>query len=145
VRARLVIAAATAILLGPLGASPAMADDPPLPTVDITVDPVGRVDRTYGEATVTGTVTCTGDDVVFTDLYVELSQVQNVRRAWGAGEGTFECDGTTHVWSVQVSDAEGYWFRPGRSSAMAAAKVCWSETDCNPDQEHAVVMLRAVG
>jgi hypothetical protein len=45
---------------------------PPPPTVDITVDPVGRVDAQTGVATLTGTYTCSNGD--FIDVFGQARQ-----------------------------------------------------------------------
>jgi hypothetical protein len=115
---------------------------PPAPTVDVTVNPTGTFDRVSGSATISGTLTCTGD-AVFTAVDIQLTQ--NVGRFTVTGFGNvFDeapvCDGTAQPWSVEVLGSTGK-FKGGRAVAVTFAIACGS-FDCGYDQETTNVMLR---
>lgn len=95
---------------------------PPPPTVDLTVNPVGRVDSKTGYATITGTVTCTGE-VEFTDLLVELRQNVGRFTITGFGFTGFPCDGSTHPWEVVVQGDNGK-FAGGKAASVTFAIAC---------------------
>jgi hypothetical protein len=117
-RSATVLLAAT--LLVALQAAPAAA----APTVDVTVDPVGRVDPQTGVAFLTGTYTCSSDG-----LYIAITG--EVRQAVGrfvvfGGFDFFEagaCDGTSHPWSATVLPANGR-FAGGKAMTLVTASSC---------------------
>lgn len=112
----------------------------PPPTIDVTVDPVGHFNNSSGSATISGTVTCSGD-VEFSFIEVELTQA--VGRFSISGFGVVEdfvCDGTTQLWSVEVFGSNGQ-FKGGRAVAVTLAVAC-DAMGCSEDFEETRVMLR---
>ncbi len=74
---------------------------PPPPEISLTVDPTGQKTKS-GSAIVSGTVTCTGENIEFTFIDVELQQRVGRFLISGFGSIDFPCDGDTHAWSVEV-------------------------------------------
>jgi hypothetical protein len=110
---------------------------PPLPDVDITVDPVGTFNSRTGSATITGTVICSPDAVVFIDAQVR----QAVGRFTVSGFGFTEllCDGTEQSWSMEVFGETGK-FKGGKAMSVVFAAAC--SFDCGFDSEEATIRLR---
>ena len=107
-----------------------------------SIDRMGSVDRSTGEGTVYGSVTCREQ--------VDMTVTVNLRQPTDSPEEepnlastSFSCNGVT-AWSVEVSKSNGT-FKPGR--ARADAKVEW--TDPNPDfgssqdELYRIITLRA--
>jgi hypothetical protein len=112
---------------------------PPPPEIDVTVDPTGQFNAQTGSATVSGTVTCSGEaDFAFVDVQLR----QQVGRFVVDGFGSIEviCDGTTQPWSVEVFPSNGL-FKGGRAVALTFAVAC-GFIDCGTDFEEAIVRLR---
>jgi Family of unknown function (DUF6299) len=96
---------------------------PPPPTVDITVNPFGRVNARTGVATISGTYTCTNAD--FIDVFVEARQIVGRFTVVGSG-GFFDvgtCDGEPRTWSAEVFPDNGR-FAGGRAMTVAFAFSC---------------------
>lgn len=98
-------------------------DVPPPPKVEITLDPVGKVNARTGVARVSGTFTCTDGD--FIELFGEARQ--NVGRFTVIGSfGAFDsgtCDGTPHNWSADVIPFNGK-FAGGKTMTVTFAFSC---------------------
>ena len=113
---------------------------PPAPTIDVTVNPTGAFNKQTGSATISGTVTCTGD-VQF--AFIEVQLTQSVGRftisGFGSAEG-FACDGTAQPWSAEVFGQSGL-FKGGRATALTFAVACDS-LQCGFAEDQAVVRLR---
>jgi hypothetical protein len=73
--------------------------DPPL-TISITIDPSGTVRTKTGEATVSGTVTCS--EPAFADISVFASQSGGRFVAEGSGFAGIECGPDPTAWSVAI-------------------------------------------
>jgi hypothetical protein len=103
---------------------------------------VGHFNNLTGSATITGTVTCTGD-AVYTAINVQLTQTVGRFTISGSGGGldAFVCDGTTQAWSVEVFGFSGL-FKGGRAASVTDAVAC-GEFSCGFDTEERIVMLRA--
>ena len=112
---------------------------PPPPVIDVTVAPVGSFDPRTGSATISGTVTCTGD-VQFAFLEVQLRQRVGRFIITGFGFIEFACDETTQPWSVEVFGDNGL-FKGGRAVAVTFAEAC-GFLDCGFDFDEAIVKLR---
>jgi len=113
---------------------------PPPPTVTVTVDPVGHLDR-QGDAIVTGTEVCTAQDLQFSELDVFASQkVGRVATIQGSGFGDLVCDGATHAWSVVVFPQSGK-FAGGKAQVQADGFAC-NITSCTDSFISQVVQLR---
>jgi hypothetical protein len=113
---------------------------PPPPTVDITVDPVGRVDARTGEAFLTGTYTCSNGD--FIDVFGEARQA--VGRFVIVGSFSFSdfgtCDGAVHTWSATVFPENGK-FAGGKAMTVTFAFSC-GPFQCAEDFVEQTVRLR---
>jgi len=112
---------------------------PPPPTVDVTVDPVGRFDSRSGTVTVSGTVTCTGAvDVGFVDVLLEQRVGRVLIRGFGGVE--FACDGQTNPWSALVIGDNGL-FKGGKAASLTFATACDLFT-CGFDEEAVTIQLK---
>jgi hypothetical protein len=113
---------------------------PPPPTVDITVDPVGRVDAQTGVAYLTGAYTCSNAD--FIDVFGQARQA--VGRFVVNGSFSFfdvsTCDGTSHLWSATVVPENGK-FAGGKAMTMTFAVSCGT-FQCAEDFVEQTVRLR---
>ena len=118
-----------------------VAELPPPPEVDLTVNPSGRFNSKTGSATISGTVTCTGGPAEFSFIDVFVRQV--VGRffidGWGFIEG-FTCDGTTQPWSVEVFSFNGI-FKGGKALSVTFAVAC-GQFSCGFDYQERVVQLK---
>jgi hypothetical protein len=81
--------------------------------ITVSIDPLGTVVPTSGEATIRGTVTCSQPTTVSLD--VGLSQRRGRTFVDGSGYGEVECDGAT-PWELTVTGADGL-FRRGPAEA----------------------------
>jgi len=113
---------------------------PPPPSVDVTVDPVGTFNAQTGSATVTGTVTCSGTDIQFAFVDVQLSQRVGRFVVTGFGSTGIECDGATHEWSVEVFGQTGL-FKGGRTASVTFAVAC-DPFQCGEDFEETTIRLQ---
>lgn len=95
-------------------------DGATIPTLDLTVNPKGKVDR-YGNALISGTVTCSGGD--FTDLFVSLKQAVGRFAITGDGFSGTGCDGSTQQWSALVTPYNGK-FAGGKAVSFTYAFSC---------------------
>jgi len=95
---------------------------PPPPTVDVTVDPKGKVDKS-GTAWVTGSYSCT--DAEFLELDGELHQ--SVGRFTVNGYGFFldegTCDGSAHPFTMAITGDNGK-FAGGKSASIVFSFAC---------------------
>lgn len=112
---------------------------PPPPLIDITVNPTGTFNSRTGSATLTGTVTCTGDSA-FAFFEVHLSQAVGRFIIRGYGGSGVTCDGTTRPWSVEVFGDNGK-FSGGKAINVAIAVAC-GEFLCGEDFEETRVTLK---
>lgn len=123
---------------GTLGIS--LAEAPDAPTVEVVLDPIGRVDARTGTATLTGTFSCTDAD--FLDVFGQVTQ--SVGRFTVSGGFEFfsvgECDGTATPFSVVVTPFNGK-FAGGKSVAVAISFACGS-FECSEGYTEQRVMLR---
>jgi hypothetical protein len=77
-----------------------LAQAPPPPTLDVTVDPLVTVNSQTEEVTVSGTLAC-DDRAEYVEFYGSVKQADD-RRFISAFfyEYDVECDGTPHPWSI---------------------------------------------
>jgi hypothetical protein len=113
---------------------------PPPPTVALTVDPTGLFDKVTGSATISGTVTCSGQ-ADFTFIDVELTQTVGRFSISGFGETTFVCDGSTQLWTVEIVPFGGL-FKGGRATSDSVAVACGTIL-CGSDEVSRSIRLRA--
>lgn len=112
---------------------------PPAPEVAVTVDPVGHFTKS-GSAIVSGTVTCTGTNVDF--AFIDIQLQQRVGRAVINGFGSIDisCDGDTHAWSAEVF-ADNGTFKGGHAATIIFALAC-DPLFCGEAFEEATIKLR---
>ncbi len=119
---------------------------PPPPTVDVTVDDRASVDRN-GVARLTGTVTCTSDDINALLYEVSGELHQKVGRftinGYFYSELYVPCDGQTLTWSGDVSGDNGV-FAGGKAATAVFAFGCGS-FDCGIGYTETTVSLRRNG
>lgn len=118
-----------------------VAELPPPPQVDLTVDKFGQFNAATGSATISGTVTCTGGPAQFS--FIEVFVRQTVGRFFVDGFGFIEgftCDGTTQEWSAEVFGFNGT-FRGGKALSVSFGVAC-GDFLCGVDFEERVVQLR---
>lgn len=122
----------------------AFNDESVLPTVDVTVDPIGRVNARTGVATISGTYTCTGADGIgiFGNARQERGRLTIVGD-FGASFDAGTCDGTTRSWSALVVPASS-GFVGGKATTVTFALHCGS-FGCATDFEERTVQLRGGG
>jgi hypothetical protein len=114
---------------------------PPLPTVDVTIDPIGHMDPRTGVAHLSGTFTCTDAD--FLEAFGDLRQPVGRFTIFGFFEFFADgssCDGTPHPWAVDVSGENGN-FAGGRATARVDAFAC-GPGECASDFEERTIRLR---
>jgi hypothetical protein len=115
---------------------------PPPPTVDVAVNPIGQFNKLTGSATISGTLSCTGNA---TDLALSVSLTQNVGRFTVTGFGSLffdapVCDGTAQPWSVEVFGFNGT-FKGGHAASVTWSAVC-ELGNCGFDSEEQIIKLR---
>jgi len=121
-----------------------VAEVPPPPVIDLTVNRSGRFNSKTGSATISGTVTCTGGPVEFSFIDVFLRQA--VGRFFIDGSGFIEgfaCDGTTQAWSAEVFGSNGI-FKGGKALAVSFAFACGTFL-CGDGFAERVVQLKGGG
>lgn len=110
-----------------------------VPSLAVTVEPVGQIDARTGIATLRGTLTCTGSFLAMAGL--ELRQA--VGRFTVSGFTTLDtlapCDGTTRAWTVQVSGTNGK-FAGGKSAAVSFTFACGTTTCVEGYETHRVML-----
>jgi hypothetical protein len=113
---------------------------PPPPTMDITVDPFGRVDPTTGVASLSGTYTCSNAN--FIDVSGQARQA--LPRLVTVGSFSFgavgTCDGTSHPWSATIVPESGK-FVGGKAMTVISTSSC-GFFECVPDSVEQTVILR---
>lgn len=116
---------------------------PPPPTLDLTIDPIGKVNTKTGIATISGTYTCTNAE--FVELYLDARQAVGRFVVQGSG-WTFDvgtCDGTAHPWSIDVYPYNGK-FAGGKAATVTFAYGCGA-IECAESYAEQTVMLRGGG
>jgi hypothetical protein len=114
---------------------------PPPPEMTLTVNKSGQFNSKTGSATISGTVTCSGGPVDFSEIDVFIRQV--VGRFFIDGSGFIEgftCDGTSQIWSVEVFGFNGT-FRGGKAATVTFAIAC-GEFLCGTGYDESVVQLK---
>lgn len=110
------------------------------PTLDITVDRSGTVDKS-GVAHISGTYTCTDAEFleVFGDVTQSVGRLFSIRGSFGFfNEGT--CDGEPHAWGADVFPQNGK-FAGGKAVTIAFSYACgWF--DCVDGYTEQTVQLR---
>jgi hypothetical protein len=112
---------------------------PPVPSVDLVVDPVGSFDP-YGVATIRGTVTCS-EGTVLSELDVELTQrVGRVLIRGFSGAKGSECGSTPTPWEARVTSEDGK-FLGGQAQVRVFAFAC-NDLECTEAMTSLSVHLR---
>lgn len=116
-----------------------IGEAPPPPEIDVTVNPRGTFNSKTGSATISGTVTCSGDPEF---SFIEISARQRVGRLFIDGFGFIEgliCDGTSQPWSAEVVGFNGL-FKGGSAITVTFAVAC-GIFECGVDFEERIVKL----
>ena len=96
---------------------------PPAPSIEVTVDPRGTFDSRSGTARLSGTYTCSPDDV-FGFVGVELRQrAGRVVIVGSGGQDLLQCDGNEQPWTLIVEPFNGL-YKGGRAEASVFGEVC---------------------
>jgi hypothetical protein len=112
---------------------------PPPPTIDIAVNPSGSVDSRSGEATVSGTATCT--NAAWASVYLDLRQpLGRLLTISGSGYVNLVCDGASHIWTVEVYPYSGK-FAGGKAVVNAYGGAC-GPLECRSDSDQRTIQLR---
>jgi hypothetical protein len=118
-----------------------VAEVPPPPVIDLTVNKTGQFNSKTGSATISGTVTCTGGPVDFSEI--DVSVRQTVGRIFIDGGGFIEgfaCDGSTQPWSAEVFGFNGK-FKGGKALTATFAFACGTFL-CGDGFQERVVQLK---
>jgi hypothetical protein len=116
-----------------------VAEAPPPPELELTVNPRGSFDSHTGSATISGTITCTGEaEFSFIDVFVRQKVGRLFIDGYGFIEG-FTCDGTTQAWSADVFPFNGI-FKGGRAITVTFAVAC-GPFMCGEGFDESVVQL----
>lgn len=112
---------------------------PPPLEVSLTVDAAGKVNPKTGEATISGSLTCsrTAD---FGEVDVNLRQAIGRFTIHGSGLAAPTCGPTPTTWWVSVTGDNGR-FGPGKAAADVSAFAC-DATSCGDASVSASVRLR---
>lgn len=118
-----------------------VAELPPPPVIDLTVNKSGRFNSRTGSATISGTVNCTGGPAEFSfiDVFVRQAVGRFYIDGYGFIEG-FACDGNTQAWSAEVFGSNGI-FKGGKALAVSFAFACGT-FQCGDGFAERVVQLR---
>jgi hypothetical protein len=117
----------------------------PAPEISVTIDPTGRVNK-FGQALISGTVTCTSTDgsgTVF-EVFGDVSQRVGrfVIRGFFDTFTEIPCDGSTNTWEALVLPDNGL-FSGGKAAVVAIAFGCTDE--CSEGFAEATIRLRRGG
>lgn len=117
----------------------AVADTPPPPGVDVTINPKGTFNSKTGTATVSGTYSCT--NAQFLDLFVQARQRVGRGFVDGFGEMFSEgtCDGATRTWTAEIFP-DGGKFAGGKSITVSIGFAC-GVVECGIGFNEQVVQL----
>lgn len=119
-----------------------VAEIPPPPQIDVTTNRFGTFNAKTGAATISGTVTCTGD-AEFAGLETEVRQDVGRFTVTGFGFTDVTCDGATRPWTLEVIPSNGK-FAGGKALTITFAFAC-GVFECGTDFEERVVQLRGRG
>jgi hypothetical protein len=85
------------------------------PELGGTVDKFGRIDPQTGEATLTGTITCTAN--LSGDVFLTLTQRSGQTTVTGSGSTTLICNGREQTWSITLQPTGGSFKNGGATVA----------------------------
>lgn len=95
-------------------------DEATVPSMDVTVNPRGKVDKS-GNALISGTYTCSGAD--FITISESLKQSVGRFAIFGDGFSDGPCDDVQHAWSAVVVPVNGK-FAGGKAASVTFAFGC---------------------
>lgn len=96
-------------------------DEAVVPTIDVAVNPRGKVDKA-GNALISGTYTCTGSDYV--ELFTQVKQPVGRFAINGDGYSAVgACDGVQHTWESTVVPNNGK-FAGGKAATFIFGFTC---------------------
>ena len=121
------------------GALKITIDVAPPPTIVATVNPTATFNTKTGAATVSGSVTCTGEaDFAFLEVNLSQNVGRFIIRGFGGTDVT--CDGRTRPWSVEVLGDNGK-FAGGKALNVTLAVAC-GVFDCGVDFQESIIHLK---
>jgi Family of unknown function (DUF6299) len=85
------------------------------PELGGTVDKFGRIDPQTGEATLTGTITCTAN--LSGQVFLTLTQRRGQTTVTGFGSALLICNGREQTWSITVQPTGGSFKNGGATAA----------------------------
>jgi hypothetical protein len=114
---------------------------PPPPTVDLTVNSKGSFGKD-GSASISGTITCTGDGSGGSDVFGQVTQRvgRSLFSSFFDTQPFAVCDGTPQPWSGTASPQNGL-FAGGKASVDVQAQVCDATNNCGSTEVIATVQL----
>lgn len=89
--------------------------------ISLSVDSTGKVNPRTGEATVSGVISCSSEEVA--GVSVQLTQVFGRFVVRGFGEAEVSCGPTPSAWEVPITDTNGR-FSPGKATVDVQAFAC---------------------
>jgi hypothetical protein len=118
---------------------------PPPPSVDLTVNSRGSFGRD-GSATISGTITCSGDGSGGSDVFGIVNQRvgRSLFSSFFDNQPGLVCDGTPQPWSGTATPQNGL-FGGGKASVDVTATVCDVTENCGSAEVAATVQLSGGG
>lgn len=119
---------------------------PPLATVGLTVDPVAVVAKKTGVVTLTGTLSCQGEQIYqpVSGFKVTGTLTQTTRRAIGTSSYTssavFGCSATPQRWTATVTPTT-LMYAAGAATVTAQVTVC-NTRGCRTETTNATIRLK---
>lgn len=118
-----------------------VSEAPPPPQVSVTINPLGRFDPYTGNATVSGTYSCSGDaDFVEIDGSLRQSVGRFVVTGFFFVDGGLPCNVEASPWQATVFPDNGK-FAGGRATVSVFIFAC-NQFICGEDSKEAMIRLR---
>jgi hypothetical protein len=95
-----------------------------VPTLSLTVNPRGKVDR-YGNALLSGSYVCADGDGVWLDAFLKQPVGRFAVSGYGSSNDELLCDGVSRAWSAVVVPDNGK-FAGGKAATFTFAFTCGS-------------------
>ena len=108
-------------IFGGAGVTTLILDEARQPTIELTVDPIGRFDPRTGTATISGHYLCS--DATFADAFGLLTQTVGRFKVVGFFDTPLICDAGNHDWTAVVTSDTGK-FAGGKAIVTLNASAC---------------------
>jgi hypothetical protein len=118
---------------------------PPPPTVGLTINSKGSFGKD-GSATISGTITCSGDSSGGSDIFGTVNQRvgRSLFSSFFDNQPGLVCDGTPQPWSGTATPQNGL-FGGGKASVDVTATVCDATENCGSAEVATSVQLSGGG